>query len=246
MAVALELAMTGDPIDAERAYALGLVNRVVPADRLLAEAVALAERIAANAPLAVRHSKSVMKRAARGPRGRGLDDQRGVRRRRVLLGRRHGGAGGLCREARRRGGRASSDRCSRAAPGLDTLRLTLHVLAATVWVGGQIVMAGLVGPSRGLGGDAPKVLARAFARLAWPAFVVLVVTGFWNIATVNWSAQDRPGRPCWWPRSASWSLAGRRRRPPPTGQTKAPAGVVGVGGRPRQHRGAGMGILLAV
>jgi enoyl-CoA hydratase len=64
MAVALELAMTGDPIDAERAYALGLVNKVVPADQLMAEAVALAERIAANAPLAVRYSKSVMKRAA--------------------------------------------------------------------------------------------------------------------------------------------------------------------------------------
>jgi enoyl-CoA hydratase len=64
MAVALELAMTGDAIDAARAYELGLVNKVVPADALLAEAVALAERIAANAPLAVRYSKSVMKRAA--------------------------------------------------------------------------------------------------------------------------------------------------------------------------------------
>jgi enoyl-CoA hydratase/carnithine racemase len=64
MAVALELAMTGDPIDARRAEALGLINKVVPADSLLAEALALAERIAANAPLAVRYSKSVMQRAA--------------------------------------------------------------------------------------------------------------------------------------------------------------------------------------
>ena len=71
MAVALELAMTGDPIDAERAYALGLVNKVVTADALLAEAVALAERIAANAPLAVRYSKSVMKRAAEVPEAEG-------------------------------------------------------------------------------------------------------------------------------------------------------------------------------
>ena len=39
------------------------------------------------------------------------------------------------------------------APALDTIRLTLHVLAATVWVGGQIVMTGLVGPARGLGAD---------------------------------------------------------------------------------------------
>ena len=68
------------------------------------------------------------------------------------------------------------------APALDTVRLTLHVLAATVWVGGQIVMTGLVGPARGLGADAPKTLARAFARLAWPAYAVLVVTGVWNIS----------------------------------------------------------------
>jgi enoyl-CoA hydratase/carnithine racemase len=71
MAVALELAMTGDPIDAERAYALGLVNKVVPGDAVLAEAVALAERIAANAPLAVRYSKQVMKHAAEVPESEG-------------------------------------------------------------------------------------------------------------------------------------------------------------------------------
>ena len=73
---------------------------------------------------------------------------------------------------------------------LDTVRLTLHVLAAAVWVGGQIVMMGLVGPSRQLGGDAPKALARAFARLAWPAYAVLVVTGLWNITTFTWADQS--------------------------------------------------------
>ncbi len=76
------------------------------------------------------------------------------------------------------------------APALDTVRLTLHVLAATVWVGGQIVMTGLVGPSRAIGGDAPKVLARAFARMAWPAFVVLLATGIWNVTAVHYSSQD--------------------------------------------------------
>jgi enoyl-CoA hydratase/carnithine racemase len=62
-AIALELALTGDPIDAQRALQLGLVNRVVPADRLLEEALALAGTIADNAPLAVRASKKVMKEA---------------------------------------------------------------------------------------------------------------------------------------------------------------------------------------
>ena len=71
MAVALELAMTGDAIDAERAYQLGLVNKVVPAASLLEETLALADRIAANAPLAVRYSKSVMKRAAEVPESEG-------------------------------------------------------------------------------------------------------------------------------------------------------------------------------
>jgi len=76
------------------------------------------------------------------------------------------------------------------APALDTIRLTLHVLAATVWVGGQIVMTGLVGPARQLGGDAPKALARAFARMAWPAYLLLIVTGIWNVTAVHYSSQD--------------------------------------------------------
>lgn len=58
--VALELLMTGDPISAQRAYELGLVNKVVPAADLVAEAQKLAGRIAANAPLSVRAAKALV------------------------------------------------------------------------------------------------------------------------------------------------------------------------------------------
>ena len=63
LTIAYEMALTADPIDAQRAYELGLVNRVVPGDQVLDVAIALAERIAKNAPLAVRVSKSVIKQA---------------------------------------------------------------------------------------------------------------------------------------------------------------------------------------
>jgi enoyl-CoA hydratase len=63
LTVAYEMALTADPIDAARAYELGLVNRVVPGDQVLDVAIALAERIAKNAPVAVRTSKSVMRQA---------------------------------------------------------------------------------------------------------------------------------------------------------------------------------------
>ena len=62
-AIALELALTGESIDAERALAYGLVNRVVAAERVVEEALALAEAICANAPLAVKVSKELMKRS---------------------------------------------------------------------------------------------------------------------------------------------------------------------------------------
>jgi enoyl-CoA hydratase len=63
LAVAYEMALTAEPITAQRAYELGLVNRVVPGAQVLDEAIALAERIAKNAPLAVRTSKDVMKKS---------------------------------------------------------------------------------------------------------------------------------------------------------------------------------------
>ena len=64
---------------------------------------------------------------------------------------------------------------------LDTVRLSLHVLAATVWVGGQFVLAGLLPGLRALGDDVPRTMARRFNRIAWPAFAVLVATGVWNL-----------------------------------------------------------------
>lgn len=60
--VALELALTGDSLSAEGALRWGLINRVVPDRQCCATALDLAERIAANAPLAVRHTKHVQYR----------------------------------------------------------------------------------------------------------------------------------------------------------------------------------------
>src|SRR5689334_5742613 len=64
LAIALELAMTGDPIDAQRALQLGLVNRVVPASNVVDEAMALAQRIGENSPIAVRNSRQLVREAA--------------------------------------------------------------------------------------------------------------------------------------------------------------------------------------
>ncbi|CAN0303911.1 unnamed protein product [Chrysoparadoxa australica] len=57
--IAMELALTGDFIDANRAYELGLINRVVEPGTALEGAKALAKSIAANGPLAVIKSKEV-------------------------------------------------------------------------------------------------------------------------------------------------------------------------------------------
>jgi enoyl-CoA hydratase/carnithine racemase len=68
--VAMELLLTGDPIDAQRAYEVGLVNRVVPDPELRSEAGRLARRIAGNAPLSVRAAKAMVQASA----GRALDE----------------------------------------------------------------------------------------------------------------------------------------------------------------------------
>ena len=67
----------------------------------------------------------------------------------------------------------------------DTVRLFLHVLAATVWVGGQLTLAALVPVLRRQGPDVPRTAARRFNLVAWPAYGVLIITGAWNIATVS-------------------------------------------------------------
>ena len=58
-AIALEMIATGEPIDARRAYALGLVNAVVPDAAVLETALAMAAKICANAPLQVRMSLKI-------------------------------------------------------------------------------------------------------------------------------------------------------------------------------------------
>ncbi len=60
--IAMELALTGDPIDVQRAYELGLVNRICEPDALIDTAIALADQITANAPLAVRASRDIVLR----------------------------------------------------------------------------------------------------------------------------------------------------------------------------------------
>jgi putative copper export protein len=67
----------------------------------------------------------------------------------------------------------------------DTIRLFLHVLAATVWVGGQLTLAALVPVLRTKGPDVPRAAARAFNRVAWPAYGVLIITGIWNIEAIG-------------------------------------------------------------
>lgn len=67
----------------------------------------------------------------------------------------------------------------------DTIRLFLHVLAATIWVGGQLTLAALVPALRRMGAHVPAGAARRFNQVAWPAFAVLVITGIWNVAAVR-------------------------------------------------------------
>ena len=72
--VALELIVTAEPLSAERAHAIGLVNRVVPRARLLEEAQALARVIAKNAPLSVRAGKRMVYAVAGASLASALDE----------------------------------------------------------------------------------------------------------------------------------------------------------------------------
>ncbi|MDE1947827.1 MAG: enoyl-CoA hydratase/isomerase family protein [Burkholderiales bacterium] len=71
-AIAMEMLLTGEAIDAETAARWGLVNKVVPADQLLDAAYAYARKIAANAPLAVQAAKELAVRSREMDRVTGL------------------------------------------------------------------------------------------------------------------------------------------------------------------------------
>jgi enoyl-CoA hydratase len=78
-AVAMELLLTGQPIDARRAYDVGLVNRVVPAAELMATAHELAATICKNGPLAVRTAKEIAVRSLELEKGFVLERGLGAR-----------------------------------------------------------------------------------------------------------------------------------------------------------------------
>jgi putative copper export protein len=76
------------------------------------------------------------------------------------------------------------------SPSTESIRLFLHVMAAAVWVGGQFALAGVVPALRRTAPSATKTVAQAFARLAWPAFGVLVITGMWNLMAEDITAKS--------------------------------------------------------
>ncbi len=61
----------------------------------------------------------------------------------------------------------------------------LHILGASVWVGGLILMASLTPVLRRMSPEAPRRAAAQFGRLAWPFFGLVVVTGIWNVFELN-------------------------------------------------------------
>jgi enoyl-CoA hydratase/carnithine racemase len=68
----MELILTGEMIDAQHAYRLGLVNHVVPASDLEAKTMEIAGRIAEKSPVALRMAKEAVKTAARANLDEGL------------------------------------------------------------------------------------------------------------------------------------------------------------------------------
>ena len=67
----------------------------------------------------------------------------------------------------------------------DSIRIFLHLLGVTGWIGGQILMVGLLPLLRSLGPDAPRLAAARFARVAWPCFGLAIATGLWSLLAVD-------------------------------------------------------------
>lgn len=89
-------------------------------------------------------------------------------------------------------GRAGGMTVRMLAVSWDTVQLFVHVLAATIWVGGQLTLAALVPVLRRFGAGVPRAAARRFNQVAWTAFAVLLVTGVWNIVAVRGQIATTP------------------------------------------------------
>jgi putative copper export protein len=76
------------------------------------------------------------------------------------------------------------------SPDADTLRLFLHVLGATLWVGGQLTLAPLVPALREVSPDAPRAAARRFGPVAGIGFLILLLSGIWNTMEVDFDARS--------------------------------------------------------
>lgn len=76
------------------------------------------------------------------------------------------------------------------SPTLDTFRLFVHVLAASVWVGGQIAVAGIVPALRRSHPESTKAVARSFGRVAWTSFALVTATGIWSLIDIDIDTSD--------------------------------------------------------
>ena len=70
-------------------------------------------------------------------------------------------------------------------PTLNSIRSYLHILAVCVWLGGQVVLAGVVPKLRKTNPEALTNIAKGYASIAWPAMVLIVFTGAWGLGAVN-------------------------------------------------------------
>lgn len=75
-------------------------------------------------------------------------------------------------------------------PTLNSIRTYLHILAVCVWLGGQIVLAGIVPKLRKSNPDALSNIAKGYAAIAWPAMILIVCTGAWGLAAVDASEKS--------------------------------------------------------
>lgn len=63
----------------------------------------------------------------------------------------------------------------------EEVRVFVHIIAATIWIGGQITLGAVVPLLRPAGPDVVAGVARRFRTVAWPAYGVLLITGAWNL-----------------------------------------------------------------